>query len=204
MSGYSFGFGSGNQGPAVQALIAIGAAWVVIFLVRLCLAPSRLHAQAETRIRELEAEMAKSPLEILFDAKNPGNRFCSSECKQSAHAPADFEHYHECRVEIRNSSSRRTVKNVRVVIEHIGIMPRRPMAMPFDSTQSDLHDLHPQCSALAPVARWPHPKIRPGALAGASAEAYGPIAVSVSGDDVLPARKVFKFDWQRDVMIYEG
>ncbi len=74
--------------------------------------------------------------------------------------------------------------------------------MPFDLTKAEVHDIHPGCSVLVPIVQWPHPIIQAGMLAGPSALEYGPIHVIASGDDVLPARCTFKFDYQRVPMIY--
>ncbi len=117
--------------------------------------------------------------------------------------PDQIERYHECRIEVKNASLR-TMRNVRVVKEHTGMMLLRPMTMPFDLTRAELHDLNPLCSALVPIAHWPHPKIRAGMAAGPSALIYGPIEVTVSGDDVPPTRRTFMFDWQREPMIYDA
>lgn len=209
MTGHSIAFSSDVRGAFVQGLAALGVAWFVIFLWRLVLAPSRLYVEAQARTRTLETQLAAlnaavvtSPLKIVFDPKNSSKRFWSLERWQITSRPRVFSTRHEYRVEVWNTSDK-TVRNVRVVTEHTGMMPVRPTPMPFDQTKAELRDIHPYCSALAPVLHWPHPTIRAGMLAGPSALEYGPIRVTASGDDVPPASRIFNFDYQREPMIYD-
>lgn len=134
VTGYSVEFIPGVSGAFLQGLAAISATWLLIFLWRLLLAPSRIHAEAEAKVRTLEAELAKPPLEIVFDPANPGRRFWSLERREHPSRPDGIEHYHECRIEVRNASPK-TIRNVRVVKEHTGMMPLRPVTMPFDLTR---------------------------------------------------------------------
>jgi hypothetical protein len=64
-------------------------------------------------------------------------------------------------------------------------------------------DIKPGCSRLVPVIRWPHPKVQAGMLAGPSALEYGPVKVTASGDDAVPAVRVFEFDYQAEPMLYD-
>jgi hypothetical protein len=88
-----------------------------------------------------------------------------------------------------------------VTAERTGQMPERPTDHFLDKTQKQTCDLKPRCSELVSLIRWPIPIRQVGMLAGESALAYGPIKVTVSGDDVKPATKVFRFDYQREPMI---
>jgi len=142
-----------------------------------------------------------SHLEIIFDAKNPARRFWSVESflgeNDDKKTPDVFWEY---RVEIKNKSSK-TVKNVSVTTEHTGQMPIRPMDHSFDKTQTIACDLRPGCSELIPIVRWPIPIRQVGMLAGDTALEYGPIKVTVSGDDTKPATRVFSFNYQEEPML---
>jgi len=174
--------------------LAIGVIWIFE-------ASYRVKKRLERRLAELEG-IRSSPLEIGFDPSNPSHRFWSMESRTNPNRADESVPYWEYRVEIKNVSPQ-TVRNVRVVKEHLGAMPIRPASMPFDLTKKELHDINPGCSALIPIAQWPHPIIQAGMLAGPSALEHGPIQVNASGDDVLPTKRTFKFDYQRTPMIYE-
>lgn len=96
-----------------------------------------------------------------------------------------------------------TLRNVRVSVGTIGILPNRPALVPFDSSKSTCIDINPGCSELVPVIRWPHPRIQPGMLADESASAYGPLEIIASADDVPPTKRRFRFDYQQDPMIFD-
>jgi len=104
------------------------------------------------------------PIEIIFDPTNPAERFWSFESprdEQGNKKPGIFLEY---RVEITNRSSK-TLRNASVTIEHIGKLPLRPTDTVFDKIRKTSCDLKPECSELAPVIRWPHPKTQAGMLA---------------------------------------
>jgi pyrimidine deaminase RibD-like protein len=158
-----------------------------------------------TRDRESRAKRNKteqSPLEIIFDATNPGRRFWSVESVKDGNGTATGESVWECRVEIKNKSSQ-TLKDVLVTREHIGGMPRRPSEVVFDRTNKNYCDINPHTSELVRVLRMPIPLKQPGMLSSDTALEYGPIKLVASAADALPAIKTFEFDYQKDPMLRE-
>jgi hypothetical protein len=140
----------------------------------------------------------KTPLEIIFDQANPSKRFWSIESPKDDNGNRKPGTFWEYRVAIKNNSSK-TIKNISVTTEHTGrFLPIRPIDAIFDKTNTISYDLKPWCSELVPVIRWPIPKIQTGMLAGPSALQYGPVIVTVSADDVPPAVRTFRFDYQAE------
>ena len=157
-----------------------------------------------SRRKPIEAEPAPLPsLEIHFDPSNPAQRFWSFESprdKDGTQLPGIF---HEYRVAVFNPTAH-TIRNVAVTVEHVGMLPQRPMAQTFDKDRSHSRDIHPGCFELVPVLRWPHPKVQPGMLAGPSAlVGYGPLLITASGDDAAPATRTFWFDYGREPMLFD-
>lgn len=145
-------------------------------------------------------EGLSSPLEIIFDAGNSLRRFWSIEQAQDAEGKVIPGHsYWEYRVLIRNRSSK-TLRNVKVTVEAIGPMPTRPEPSQFDINKRHSLDLSPHEEVLALLRRWFNPPIVAGMACGG---AYGPIKVTVSADDVLPATKFFHFEPETTPMISE-
>ena len=123
--------------------------------------------------------------------------------------PARDEHgtrlpgvFWEHRVEIKNKSPK-TLRNVSVTTEHIGLMPIRPRDAVFDKIKKTTCDLNPGCSELVPVMRWHIPKELAGNLAGPSAWGYGPIKITASADDAVPSVRVFQFNYETDQMLFD-
>jgi hypothetical protein len=101
---------------------------------------------------------------------------------------------------VRNNSAN-TVRNVKVTVEAIGpLQPTRPELSVFDVNKQQLTDLHSREENLFIIRRWSNPPIEEGMMIGG---AYGPIKVTVSGDDVLPVTKLFRFDPSEQPMIVE-
>ena len=141
-----------------------------------------------------------SPLEILFDPKNPHESFWSLEqMRDETGKPVPGHLWWEYRVLIRNKSSR-TVRNVKATVEAIGPMPRRPEPSQFDINKQSQIDLNPHTEELVLLRRWYNPPIMAGMVMGG---AYGPIKLKVSADDVLPTTKFFHFEPEKTPMISE-
>jgi hypothetical protein len=143
-----------------------------------------------------------SPLEIIFDPRNPARRFWSLESPRDENGNKQPGTLYEYRVEIKNNSSK-TMRNVSVTVEHLGAMPLRPVDSKFDRTGTVFCDIKPGTGELVSVVRWPHPKKQAGFLAGPSALEYGPIKVAVSADDVAPTTRLFQFDYQAEPMLFD-
>jgi hypothetical protein len=144
----------------------------------------------------------KPGLKIHFEPANTARRFFSLENNPNPdNLEENFPPYMEYRVEICNVSAK-TVRNVQVTVEHIGDIPHRPQHRLFELTRSISYDIQPHTAVLVPVVRF-NPVPRPGVLAGDSAEAYGPIKITASGDNVLPAVKIFQYNWTKEPAIYE-
>ncbi len=142
-------------------------------------------------------------LEIHFDPSNPARRFWSFESPRDRDGNQLPGIFYEYRVAVFNPMGR-TIRNVSVTVEHVGMLPQRPMAQTFDKDRSQRRDIQPGCFELVPVVRWPHPKIQAGMLANLSAiVAYGPIVVTVSADDAAPVIRQFWFDYQREPMLFD-
>jgi hypothetical protein len=149
------------------------------------------------------AELETSSLKINFDAANPSKRFWSMESPRDEQGNAQPGVIWEYRVEVENTSSK-TIRNVSVVVEHVGPMPVRPLDAKFDKTRKTACDLKPGTTELVAVLRWPVPIIQAGMLAGSSALAYGPIKVIAAGDDITPSERLFHFDYQSEPMIFDS
>lgn len=145
-----------------------------------------------------------TPLEIIFDSVNPGKKFWSIEQMKDENGKPMEGSYWEYRAIIKNKSAK-TLRNVKVTVEAIGSMPRRPEPSYFDINKKALIDLTPGDETLAIIRRWYHPHIVAGMVIGEGV--YGPIKMTASADDVPPASKKFQFDPSRNPMrepaIYE-
>jgi class 3 adenylate cyclase len=144
--------------------------------------------------------MARGPLEIIFDRANPHNKFWSMESPRDEDGKKLPGVIWEYRIEIRNNSSR-TIRNVMVTAEHIGAMPIRPYDRVFDKNRKTTCDLRPHCSELATVLWWPIPIRQAGMAFGE--DVYGPIKITVGGDDVLPTVRIFRFDYEATPMLMD-
>ena len=131
-------------------------------------------------------------LKIIFGPKNPSKRFWSM-----VKGP-----YWEYRVAIKNTSMK-TIRNLRVEIEHLGQMSQLPTEGIFINGQP-LYDIQPHTEKLAVVLRWPIPIKQPGMISDNCALAYGPIKVTVSSDDTKPVVRIFDFDYQREPMLFNS
>jgi hypothetical protein len=113
-------------------------------------------ARLSTEEKLREALDGRSPLEIIFDSNNPNKKFWSLEpMKDEAGRPAPGS-FCEYRAMIRNTSPR-TVRNVKVTVEAIGVMPTRPELSHFDLNKKPIIDLNPNEETLAVIRRWPNP-----------------------------------------------
>ena len=80
-------------------------------------------------------------------------------------------------------------------------MPTRPEFSHFDINKERVIDLNPNDAMLTAIRRWPNPSRFAGMVCGV--DAYGPIKMTVSADDVVPMVKVFHFDPERTPMLFE-
>lgn len=140
------------------------------------------------------------PLEIIFNPNNPLGRFWSIETPECEFGPHSIPNW-KYKVEIKNNSSK-TIRNVSLESEFVGQIPDGPFEHIFDKTNKTYCDLKPKCSVFITILRWPARPL-PGMLAGAGALAYGPIKVTVSGDDIKPISGKFQFDYQREPMLFD-
>jgi len=132
-----------------------------------------------------------SPLEIVFDAANPAGRFwkqVQARDKDGNPSPPTLWEY---RVEVRNKSDK-TVRNVRVSLESMGIKPIDPVDMTFQKGGVETWDIAPLCAELVPVI-WVWPPQAGDAWGPSAAEIHGPIRLIARGDDVPPAERVFEY-----------
>lgn len=144
---------------------------------------------------------SKSPLEILFDARNPGRRFWSLETQKDTSLTQRLPVCWQYRVDIRNKSFFQTLRNVRVSAEGLGQVGGRPLDMPFDKTQKTTIDINPRCCELVTILRWYHPKIQAGTAAGPSF--YSPLRITVSADDIPAVIRDFRIDVEKEPMIFD-
>jgi hypothetical protein len=106
----------------------------------------------------------------------------------------------EYRALIKNTSLK-TIRNVKVTVEAIGVMPSRPEPSQFDINKKHLIDLTPDEEALVLIRRWYNPPIVVGMAIGEGI--YGPIKMMASADDIQPTIKLFQFDPMQTPMIFE-
>jgi hypothetical protein len=140
-----------------------------------------------------------SPIEIIFDSSNTGQKFWSIEPMRDENGYQIAGSFWEYRALIRNISPK-TLRNVKVMVEAIGDLPTRPETSLFDINKKPVVDLDPNCEALVPIRRWFNPPIATGMVGGG---AYGPIKMTVSSDDIVPATKLFAFHPENTPMISE-
>ncbi len=141
-----------------------------------------------------------SSLEIIFDPANPGRKFWSIEPMKDETGKQIRGSFWEYRAVIKNNS-KKTARNVKVVVEAIGPMPTRPETALFDLNKKPVIDIAPHDDALAVIRRWFNPVRVVGMAIGA--DIYGPIKVTASADDTRPAVKTFHFDPEKTPMIWE-
>jgi hypothetical protein len=140
------------------------------------------------------------PLEIIFDPTNPGRKFWSIEPMKAEDGKQTAGSFWEYRAIIKNRSAK-TVRNVKVVVEAIGVMPTRPEPSQFDINKKHLIDLTPNEEQLVLIRRWYNPPIVAGMAIGEGI--YGPIKMTASADDIFPTTKFFQFDPMQTPMIFE-
>jgi hypothetical protein len=143
----------------------------------------------------------QTPLEIIFDPENPNKRFWSLEPMKDDGGKQIPGQYWEYRASIKNKSSIKSVRNVRVTVESIGAFPTRPEQSHFDIDKKTHTDLSPLEDRLAVIRCWHHPAIVQGMAYGR--DVYGPIKMTVNADDVSPTMAIFGFDPERTPMVWE-
>jgi hypothetical protein len=144
--------------------------------------------------------LIQRPIKIIFDETNPNRKFWSIEPIRDEAGQQTSGSFWEYRALIKNVSAR-TLRNVKVISEAMGPLPRRPEPSPFDMNRKHLIDLNPGDEALVVVQRWYNPPIVVGMACGV--DMYGPIRVTASADDISPTMKLFHFDPERTPMIFE-
>lgn len=177
--------------------------WVIGILIILFVwsfeASFRAAKKDKERLAVFELE---SPIEIIFDPKNPQRRFWSIESVIKPDGTVSHN-YSQYRVELKNTSAR-TVHNVQVVSEPTGSLSSRPGPGTFDLTKETVTTLHPGETKLVSVLHWPYSPVQAGMLWGPSArEGYGGLKITVSAADTPIRVHVFDFDYGRVPMLSE-
>lgn len=187
-----------NISPILWVPIAIVSACFAMILAHLCLNfCERREIKEKSRL-----SVATSPLKIIFDPKNALNRFWSLEAiyiKNRDGKKIYQGHNWEYRVLVRNVSPK-TVKNVEASIETMGADPHRPQQTCFDVSKDKYATLKPGQEKFVILRRWTNPPILAGMMVG---DAYGPIKITITGDDVLATSKTFHFNPEHTPMVSE-
>ncbi|MGA8616207.1 MAG: hypothetical protein WB760_31850 [Xanthobacteraceae bacterium] len=191
--------------PMVLLAVILAAAAGALIYIGFCKYLDRQHSGIAPTVRNPTqiapaASLDSRPLEIIFDKTNPGKKFWSIEQmtdENGKRVPGSFWEY---RALIKNTSSK-TVRNVKATVEAIGALPSRPEPSQFDINKKNLIDLALDDEALVLIRRWFNPPIVAGMVA--SENAYGPIKMTASADDVQPTTKLFGFEPTRTPMIFE-
>jgi len=144
--------------------------------------------------------LSSRPIKIIFDQANTNRKFWSIEPMRDETGKQTAGSFWEYRALIKNASAK-TLRNVKVTVEAIGLMPTRPEPSQFDINKKNLVDLNPDEEALVLVRRWFNPPRVAGMMCGEGI--YGPIKMTASADDVSPTIKLFHFDPERTPMIFE-
>jgi hypothetical protein len=188
-------------GIFLGGLFGFAFTWLILFIMRLIREPAKLYHEQKDRADAAQQQLdLLHALEIIFDPANPGRRFWSIEQMRNEAGEQIARTFWEYRAVIKNKSVM-TVRNTKVTVEAIGDLPTRPELSQFDINKRPLIDLTPGEWELAVICRWFNPPIVEGMVIGESA--YGPIKMTASADDVLPAIKVFQFDPMKTPMIFE-
>lgn len=167
---------------------ALGGLIIALFWV--FEASYRVHERSKTRIDELE-RLTSSPLEIIFDPSNPAQRFWKRTLAKDKDSNILAITLWEYRVGIRNKSGK-TVRNVRVSIESLGLMPVDPRDVGFLKDSKECRDISPSYTEFVPVW-WVWPP-QPGDAWGPTATAFhGPIRIIARGDDIAPSEALFDY-----------
>ena len=149
-----------------------------------------------------------TPLEIVFDKGNWDDKFWSMELAKDNNGVVKLplSSYWEYRVAIRNNSTK-TARNASVTTQWInkvrGLPRDAPINREFIRTKSKILDLQPGCEEFVCVHFWPEPAIQAGMLAGQSIPGYGQLKIVASGDDILPAKRYFKLNYELTPMLID-
>jgi hypothetical protein len=133
----------------------------------------------------------KSPLEIVFDTTNPHKRYWSRSPVQRFRDTFPDTYVDEYRIMITNKS-KNTIRNVRVSKEVSGIISLMPQDMNFHKDGTQVRDLQPLAEEYVPIF-WQYPPEAGDAWGKTATKLHGPINITVSGDDVIPARCAFEY-----------
>jgi len=165
--------------------------WGAGALAVLCVWMFEASFRITTRLNETIASLRRpSPLQIIFDPLNPGERFWS---RGSVKHPTEarFVSYMEYRVQVANTSTK-TIRNVRVSIEGYGLLPRLPEDIGFKKDGVPVCDIQPGHSELVPVLQLGPPQ-EGNAWGTTAKELHSPIVVIARGDDIPPASIAFSY-----------
>jgi len=132
-----------------------------------------------------------SPLEIVFDLNNPGEQFWKRRQGTDANGNLIPKMVLEHRIGVRNTSST-TIRNVRVSIETLGIIPIDPRDMRFQKGDKENFDISPGHMELAPIW-WVWPPEAGDAWGSTATAFHGPLRVTARGDDIYPAKAEFDY-----------
>jgi hypothetical protein len=177
------------NGLPIHLWVPVGLAVLVLGMIACLLALS------------LKEQLARGPLEIVFDASNVARRFwrrVQAKDKDGNSLPITGREY---RVGIVNQSNR-TVRNVRVSVETLGQMPVDPRDIGFLKDQKDSRDIAPGYTELVPIW-WVWPP-QPGDAWGPTATSFhGPVRVIARGDDAKAVEKIFDYLPQQEPVLVE-
>ena len=150
--------------------------------------------------QRLRPAKPKPTLIVTFDPTNPHRRFWSVESALDEQGKV-LGVFWEYRVEVRNAGAK-TMRNVSATHEARGAIPNGQQPAIFKINRLEkLEMLHPGEHRMLIILSWPCPPIQAGMMVGE--DAYGPLIVSVSADDVETVQKTFRLDYQRTPMIFE-
>jgi hypothetical protein len=134
---------------------------------------------------------SKTPLEIIFDLNNPGEQFWKKRQAKDKGGKLIPKMVLEYRIGVRNMSLK-TIRNVCVSIETLGLIPIDPRDMVFQKGDKVSLDISPGYMELVPVW-WVWPPEAGDAWGPTATAFHGPIRVTARGDDVYPAQAEFDY-----------
>jgi hypothetical protein len=131
-------------------------------------------------------------LEIIFDRQNLHKRFWSLEPEMEAPGKPTGRQCWEYRIKVRNSSTTKTIRNVRAEVELAGELPSMPTDLSFKKDGGPVRDLQPAHAEFVPFCWIRRPQA--GDAWGETARRfYSPMIITVRGDDVLPKSISFSY-----------
>ena len=142
-------------------------------------------------VRLWQAVLPGRPLKIVFDTRNPAQRFWKrTQAKDKNGNPLPITLW-EYRVGVYNRSWK-TVRNARLSIETLGQIPVDPKDMGFLKDNKETRDIAPHHIEYVPIW-WVWPPQAGDAWGPTATAFHGPICVIAHGDDVHPSNAFFDY-----------